>query len=508
MIELTGSQLGFSEIENIIFNHEPITLAKEARESVVHSREFIDKTIQEGRVIYGVTTGFGKFSDKIISKENTKQLQENLIMSHAVGVGEPFNKAVVRGIMLFRINNLIKGYSGIRLETVQLLVEMLNKGVHPVIPSQGSVGSSGDLAPLAHMVLVMLGRGKAHYNGKILQGDEALESAGLSPIQLQAKEGLALINGTQAMASVGANIWLRMRNLLKTADICGAMTVDALEGLLDPFDHRFFQLRAHPGHGKTSANLRCLLESSEIIENRTHPRVQDAYTVRCIPQVHGTSKDAHSHVGEVLEREINSTTDNPLVFADTDEIISGGNFHGQPLAIPMDYLAVAISELGNISERRVERLMDQSTNYGLPAFLIQDGGISSGFMILQYTAASLVSENKSMAHPASVDSIPTSSNQEDHVSMGTTAARKAMYILENCEKILAIEIMCAAQGLEFRSSKKPGRGTKAALDRVRQEISFLEQDRELEHDLKKAISMVKEGEIVKAVEKEVGPLAV
>ncbi len=302
---------------------------------------------------------------------------------------------------------------------------MLNAGIHPVIPSKGSLGASGDLAPLAHMVLVMIGKGEAYYQGNKLPGSKALKRAGLSPVELGAKEGLALINGTQAITSVGTITWLRMKNLLKAADICAAMTIDSLEGLLDAFDDRIYRLRTHPGHGKTAENLRKLLEDSSIIANREHRRVQDAYTLRCVPQIHGASKDAHDHVGEVLEREINSTTDNPLIFPDDGEIISGGNFHGQPIALPMDYMSTAIAELANVSERRIERLVNPSLNFGLPPFLIKDGGVSSGFMIAQYTAAALVSENKTLAHPASVDSIPSSANQEDHVSMGTIGARKS-----------------------------------------------------------------------------------
>ena len=508
MIALTGSDLCFSDIDRVVRQGEQVQLAETARQNVLNARQFIHDVIDEERVVYGITTGFGKFSDTVISTEYTLELQENLIMSHAVGVGEPFSREVVRGIMLLRVNNLVKGYSGIGLGTTELLIAMLNRGVHPVIPSQGSVGASGDLAPLAHMVLVMIGRGEAFYQGERMPGSEALKRAGLEPVTLGAKEGLALINGTQAIASLGAWAWLRMKNLLKMADISAAMTIDALEGRLDPFQEKIYRLRPHPGHGNTAENLRNLLMDSQVIAERQTPRVQDAYTLRCVPQVHGASKDAHRHVGEVLVREINATTDNPLVFPEEKDIISGGNFHGQPLALPLDYLSTAIAELGNIAERRIERLLNPSSNFGLPPFLIRDGGVSSGFMILQYTAASLVSENKTLAHPASVDSIPTSANQEDHVSMGTTSARKALEILANCEKVLAIEAMCAAQALDQRAPRKPGKGTEAGRQVVRERIAYLEKDRELASDIEKAVEITAGGDLVRAVEAQVGALKV
>ncbi|OWZ85044.1 histidine ammonia-lyase [Natranaerobius trueperi] len=506
MIYLTGSQLSFEEIERVMIKKEQVELSTKAREDIVKSRKLIDELVDNEETVYGVTTGFGKFSDTAISTKDINALQENLILSHAAGVGEPFSEEIVRGIMLLRANSLSKGHSGVRLETVKLLLDMLNEEIHPVIPSQGSLGASGDLAPLAHMVLVMLGRGEAYYRGERLLGSEALKKAGLQPIKLRAKEGLALINGTQAIASVGTFTWLSMKNLLKVADIACAMTVDALEGITDAFDERIYKLRPHPGHRKTAANLRKLVVNSEIIENKEHPRVQDAYTLRCVPQIHGASKDAHSHVGEVLEREINSTTDNPLIFSEDGDIISGGNFHGQPLALPMDYLSTSISEIANVSERRVERLVNPNHNFGLPAFLIEEGGVSSGFMIAQYTAASLVSENKSLAHPASVDSIPSSANQEDHVSMGTIGARKALSILKNSQKVLSVELLCACQALDLRKPRKPGKGTKKAFEIIREEIPYLDQDREISPDIEKVAEIIASGKLVKAVEEVVGKL--
>lgn len=506
MIYLSGDQLNFTEIHKIINNGEQVRLSQEAEQNIIKSRELIDKLTEQKQIVYGVTTGFGKFSDTVISSDNLKELQENLILSHAAGVGDPFPEEVSRGMMLFRANSLAKGQSGIRLETVKMLIEMLNNGIHPVIPSQGSLGASGDLAPLAHMVLVMIGRGEAFYRGERLSGDEALIRAGLKSVQLGAKEGLALINGTQAISSVGVLTWLRGENLLKVADICAAVTIDALEGITDAFDDRFYRLRPHPGHGKTAQNLRKMLRDSDIISNRINERVQDAYTLRCVPQIHGASKDAHKHVGEVLEREINSTTDNPLIFSEEGEVISGGNFHGQPLALPMDYLSTAISELANVSERRIERLVNPNLNFDLPPFLIQNGGVSSGFMIAQYTAASLVSENKSLVHPASVDSIPSSANQEDHVSMGTIAARKTKSILENSEKVLAIELLCGCQALDYRKPRNGGSAARAVLELVREQIPHLNSDRQLSKDIETVAEMLRSGEIAKTVEEQVGEL--
>ncbi|ACB86368.1 histidine ammonia-lyase [Natranaerobius thermophilus] len=506
MIHLTGENLKFKEIEKVINHGEQVELSTQAKENIIASRRLIDDLTEKESIVYGVTTGFGKFSDTFISSENLQQLQENLILSHSAGVGEPFSEQVVRGMMLFRANSLAKGHSGIRLETVQLLIDMLNKGVHPIIPSKGSLGASGDLAPLAHMVLVMIGKGEAYYHGDRMAGDKALSEAGLSPVKLGAKEGLALINGTQAIVSVGTLTWLRMKNLLKTADICAAMTIDSLEGILDAFQDKIFRLRPHPGHGKTAENIRRLLQDSEIIENREHKRVQDAYTLRCIPQIHGASKDAHEHIGGILNREINSTTDNPLIFPQENEVISGGNFHGQPLALPMDYMSMAIAELANVAERRIERLVNPNLNFGLPPFLIKDGGVSSGFMIAQYTAASLVSENKSLAHPASVDSIPSSANQEDHVSMGTIGARKALSILENTEKVLAIELLCASQALDYRQPRQSGSGTRKAYELVREQVPHLAEDRELASDIETVEQLIVEGRLVSELEKTIGEL--
>ncbi len=506
LIYLSGNDLTIAEIERIIKDREQVTLSKQAEKDIFKSRELIDEIAEQEEIVYGVTTGFGKFSDTVISRENLRELQENLILSHAAGVGEPFLEEISRGMMLFRANSLAKGQSGIRLETVRLLIELLNNEIHPVIPSQGSLGASGDLAPLAHMVLVMIGRGEAYYRGKRLPGSEALSQVNLTPVELEAKEGLALINGTQAIASVGTLTWLGAKNLLKAADICAAATIDALEGITDAFDERIYKLRPHPGHGKTAYNLRKMLNDSEIIANRINQRVQDAYTLRCVPQIHGASKDAYEHVGEILQREINSTTDNPLIFSEDKEVISGGNFHGQPLALPMDYMSTAISELANVSERRVERLVNPNLNFDLPPFLIQNGGVSSGFMIAQYTAASLVSENKGLAHPASVDSIPSSANQEDHVSMGTIAARKAHTILVNSEKVLAIELLCACQALDFRSPRRSGSAAKAAHDLVRGSVPYSNSDRELSKDIEKVVEIIKSGKLVETVESVVGGL--
>lgn len=377
---------------------------------------------------------------------------KNLIISHACGVGEPLDEEIVRGIMLLRANALAKGYSGIRLYTLNTLIEMLNKGVHPLIPEKGSLGASGDLAPLSHMVLVMLGEGKAYYRGQLFIGKEAMAKAGVPTIELTSKEGLALINGTQVMTSIGALAVYDGISINKTADIVAALTVEALNGVTDAYDYRVHRVRPHQGQINTAKNLLYLLESSQMTTRQGDIRVQDAYSLRCIPQIHGASKDAIKYVEDKVNIEMNSATDNPLIFEDTKDVISGGNFHGQPMALSFDFLGIALSELANVSERRLERLVNPALSK-LPGFLAKNGGLNSGFMIVQYSAAALVSENKILAHPASVDSIPSSANQEDHVSMGTIAARKAREILENTRKVLAMELFAACQAIDLRGRK-------------------------------------------------------
>jgi histidine ammonia-lyase len=442
-----------------------------------------------------------------IAAGDVRQLQRNLLVSHAMGVGTPLTTEVVRAMLLLRAQSLSFGFSGIRLAVIELLLECLNRGVHPVIPCQGSVGASGDLAPLAHMALPLIGEGQAEYRGEVLGGREALDRAGLTPVVLEAKEGLALINGTQAMTAIGALVVHDAGRLATLADVAGAMSLEALKGTAAAFDARVTDVRAHPGAASVAGNLRRLAADSPIHDSHADcAKLQDAYSLRCMPQVHGASRDALTHVREVVTRECNAVTDNPLVFADTDQVISAGNFHGQPIALVMDYAKVAIAELANISERRIEHMLDPAVS-GLPAFLSRQGGLNSGLMISQYTAASLVSENKVLAHPASVDSIPTSANQEDHVSMGTTSARQCAMILENATWVVAIELLNAAQALDFHHPLRPGAGVGAARDAIRRVVPTLESDRMLTPDLEAVRRIMLDGSLTASVEQAVGTLA-
>lgn len=510
---IRGEGLTAEDVVRVARRGETVGLAPEAVERIVGSRQLVDRFVSEERVVYGITTGFGKFSDIVISGADTRTLQRNLIMSHATGVGDPLPTEAVRAAMLLRVNALAKGFSGIRLETLNLLVAMLNSGVTPVIPEQGSLGASGDLAPLAHMVLVMLGLGEATVNGRRLPGAEALAAAGLQPVQLEAKEGLALINGTQIMTGVGTLAIYDAELLARTADAVASLTIDALRGITTAFDPRVQAVRPHPGQRLVAANLLRLLANSTYATLQGELRVQDAYVLRCIPQVHGASRDAIAYVRGVVEREINSATDNPLIFPDDEAVISGGNFHGQPVALAMDFLGIAASELGNISERRVERLVNPALS-GLPAFLTRNGGLNSGFMIAQYTAAALVSENKVLAHPASVDSIPSSANQEDHVSMGTIAARKARQMIANARNVLAIELLCAAQAFDLRPERdasgarslRPGDGSGALYRRLREAVPTLDVDRVLHDDILRAAMLIESGEALAAVTAALGSL--
>jgi histidine ammonia-lyase len=463
-----------------------VALSDTAKAAVVRAAQGVQKLLAQGKLAYGITTGFGAFKDRIISAGQVEQLQRNILVSHAVGLGEPFDPATTRAIMLIRANTLARGHSGIRLETLQLLLDMLNAGVRPIIPQKGSLGASGDLAPLAHMSLPLIGEGEADYAGERLRGGEALRRAGLQPATLAAKEGLALTNGTSVMCALGVLETIRAERLSQTADIAGCLSLEALNGTELAFDERIHRLRPFPRQQDCAAYLRALLAGSEFTRPHDSPDVQDAYTLRCIPQVHGAARDAIAYARWVFEIELNAVTDNPLLFVDeaTDEltVLSGGNFHGEPLAIAMDYLGLAVSELGNISERRIMRLTDEASNtHVLPAFLTRHGGLNSGFMVAQYTAAALATENKVLAHPASVDTIPTSANVEDHVSMGVTAGLKLRQILDNLEGILAIELMAAAQGIDFRKqslspSARLGRGTTAAYALIRQVVPFIEED--------------------------------
>jgi len=508
-----GRPFSLEDLEHVAVRGAEVAFDPEARAKVIRSRAAIDAIADAGDAaprVYGVNTGFGALSETRISATDVRQLQQNLVRSHATGVGPNLSPAEVRGMMLLRAQVLALGHSGVRAELVDLLVSMLNAKVHPRIPVQGSVGASGDLAPLAHLALAMIGEGEAQIgDGPMRPSAEVLREAGIEAATLEAKEGLALINGTQLMASLGTLSLLAAERLCTAADVAGAMSLEALKGSSRPFDERLHIARPHPGQQAVSKNLRALLADSEIAEShRDCSKVQDAYSLRCMPQVHGASRDALAWVRSVLEREVNSITDNPSVFVDRGEteIISGGNFHGQPLALALDLAAMATAELANISERRVEQLVNPALSTGLTPFLAAGSGLHSGFMIAQVTSASLVSENKVLCHPASVDSIPSSAGKEDHVSMGSISAKKLRDVVVNVRACLAIEVMTAAAGLDQRAPLKPSRGVRAALATVRERIAPMTGDRPLYGDIAAATDLLASNALVASVEKAVGPL--
>jgi len=483
-----------------------VRIKKSSENRIIQSRKLIEQWVREGTTVYGVTTGFGALSNVTISGKDTRKLQKNILMSHAAGTGQPLDEETVRAVIALRIKDLAKGHSGIRLETVQQLIELLNRGVCPVIPEKGSVGASGDLAPLAHLSLVLIGMGEAVIQGKRMSGRKALNQCGLRPYLLEAGEGLALVNGTQVMTAIGGLAVYDAMRLSKLTDIAAAMSLEVLMGSRTEFDQRIHRLRPHPGQATAADNMARVVQNSEIItSHKDCGRIQDAYTLRCSPQVHGASKDGIAYTRKVIETEMNSSTNNPLIFPETRDFLLGGNFHGQPVALALDFLCMALAELSNISERRIERLVNPMLS-GLPAFLVSDGGLNSGFMIAQYTAASLVSENKILSHPACVDSIPTSANKEDHVSMGTIAARKSKATVRNTECVVAIELLCAAQALDLFTNLKPGEGTLAAYRVIRKAIPHLDKDRVLSNDIEKVIRLMRSGDVLTAVEKKVGAL--
>lgn len=481
-----------------------VGLSEEAKEKVNKSRKFIEEVIAMGDIVYGVNTGFGQLKNKLISKDQTKQLQINLIRSHAVGVGEPFNETEVRAIMFVRLVSLSRGHSGVRLVVLEKLLELLNKNIIPHIPRQGSVGCSGDLAPLSHMSLVLIGEGKIVRDGKILPAKNVLKKFKIKPVCLKEKEGLALNNGTAAMTAIAAINVIRALNLVKNADIIGAISLETLMGTLTPFDEKIQKVRPHKGQAVVAINFGKLCEASELMKSHKKcERIQDSYVLRCIPQVHGAVRDAVEHCKKEVEIELNSVTDNPLVFPEEKEIKSGGSFHGEPIALSMDFLAIALSDLGNISERRTFKMLTPQLNDGLPPFLIgsENLGLNSGLMIAQYTAASLVAENKVYAHPVSVDSIPTSAEQEDHVSFGTIASNKCVKVIDNLEYILAIELLCAVQAAEFRKPLLMGIGNQIVYDKTRKKIKKIVEDREFHIDINKAKGLVNIGELVEELSK-------
>ena len=509
-LELDGESLTIEDVLLAAYakpGELSVKLTAGAEAKVQAARAAVEQFVTEGRIIYGITTGFGAFKDRVIPPDQVRALQRNIVMSHAVGVGRPLDTAVVRAMMVIRANTLAKGHSGIRSETLGLLLAMLERGVHPIVPAQGSLGASGDLAPLAHIALVLIGLGEAEYGGRRMKGDEALHRAGLEPVTLEAKEGLALTNGTALMAALGCLAVVEAENVALCADVAGGLSLEALHGTLWAFDARLHAARPHPRQVDAAARMRRLLEGSTFVRPPDHPDVQDAYTLRCIPQVHGACHDAVKYTRWVVEIELNSATDNPLIFFGTDGTpvaISGGNFHGEPLAIAFDYLALGITELGNMAERRLTRLVDGSSNrQTLPDFLTEQGGLNSGFMLVQYTAAALASENKMLVHPASADTIPTSANWEDHVSNGPIAGRRARQIIDNVGRIVAIELLAASQGIDFRRKRMPdarlGAGTAAAYERVRRGVPFIEADEVMYTHMDAVYDLLVRGEIGRSV---------
>jgi histidine ammonia-lyase len=505
-IALTGEDLTIPEVWEVAVGDAGATLSPRAHDRMRRARELLES--MSGEHTYGVNTGFGRFVSAHIPDEHVEELQVRLLRSHACGVGEPYPDEVVRAALLLRANALAKGYSGARIETVELLLECLNRGLLPVVPSRGSVGASGDLAPLAHLALPLIGEGEAWFDGHRLDGATALRQAGLAPIALASKEGLSLVNGTQFMSAMAALGVVRARRLAQAADLACALSLEALQGSRTSFQPSIHRTRPLKGQREAAANVWLLLEGSAVIEShRWCDKVQDAYSLRCAPQVHGACRDLLDYVEATVSVELNSATDNPLVLLEEGEIVSNGNFHGQPLAFALDALALAVAELASISERRTERLVNPSLSDGLPPFLVEEGGLNSGFMIPQYVAASLVSENKVLAHPASVDSIPTSAGQEDHVSMGNAAGLKALRVLDNGERALAIELLAGTQAIEFLAPLRPGRGAQAAHDFVRTLSPRLVEDRSLASEIEHVAGAIRSGAVVDAVASEVGALA-
>lgn len=493
MVILTGETLSMEEVQRVVFENEAVSLAESSREKIMTSRRTVERMLADKQTMYGINTGFGKFSDVVVEDGDLDDLQLNLIHSHACGVGEPFSEKISRAMLLLRANALVQGYSGVRPELVKQFMDFLNKGIHPVIPQQGSLGASGDLAPLSHLALALLGEGEVFYNGKRTTTEEALADTGLTPLTLKAKEGLALINGTQAMTAVGVITYLEMEKLLYQSEQIAAMTLEGLHGIIDAFDEDLQRVRGHQEQMDVAARFRQTLHDSNLTTSQGELRVQDAYSLRCIPQVLGATWQTTNYAKEKLETEMNAVTDNPLIFSEKNKVISGGNFHGQPIAFAMDFLKLGIAETANIAERRIERLVNPQLN-DLPPFLSPNPGLESGAMIMQYSAASLVSENKTLAHPASVDSIPSSANQEDHVSMGTIAARHALQMLQNSRHVVAIELICAMQAVEFRGTSKMASATRAFYAKARSIVPSITKDRVFSTDIEKLANWLKDCE--------------
>ncbi len=505
-IVLTGEDLTVSDVWAVAVDGVQARLADAATERMQAARALVDGV--QGEHTYGVNTGFGRFVSRQIPEELAEELQLRLLRSHACGVGEPYPDEVVRAAMLLRANTLAKGFSGAHVATVELLLECLNRGLLPYVPARGSVGASGDLAPLAHLALPLIGEGQARVQGELLDGADALRAVGLEPVRLASKEGLSLVNGTQFMAAMASLGIVRARRLARSADLACALSLESLQGSRTSFLPAVHAARPLKGQQDAAANVWRLLEGSAIIEShRWCDKVQDAYALRCAPQVHGACRDLLDYVEATVAVELNAATDNPLVLVEDELIVSAGNFHGQPLAFALDALAMAVAELANISERRVERMVNPALSEGLPPFLVEEGGLNSGFMIPQYVAAALVSENKVLAHPASVDSIPTSAGQEDHVSMGNAAGLKALRVLDNVERALAIELLVGAQAIEFLAPLTPGEGVRAVHDAVRELSPRLTEDRSLSTDIERVASAIRSRAILDAAESQVGELA-
>jgi histidine ammonia-lyase len=495
-VDISGRPISLVELNTVASGSDRVELTRAAQDRIRISREVVERILQNGEIVYGISTGFGKLSDVKVAPDALRQLQLNLVRSHACGVGRPLAIAEVRAMIFLRANVLALGFSGVRLEVVEFLCEMLNRGLYPFVPEKGSVGASGDLAPLAHLALTIVGEGEVFFDGERLPSADALARAGLKPLVLEAKDGLALLNGTQAMHAVGGLALLRAKRLAHVADLGGAMTLEALMGTPRAFDPRIQNARPHRGQIAVAEHLRTLLRGSEIREShrQNDPRVQDAYSTRCIPQVHGAVRDAFAHVEQVLAIESAGATDNPLVFPEHGDVISGGNFHGAPLALALDYAAIALTDLMSISERRIESMVNPDLSYGLPAFLARTPGLQSGMMIAQVAAASLLNEAKVLAHPASTDSIPTSAGKEDHVSMGMTSALKFRSIVENAESLFAIELLVAAEALEHRRPLKSSASVERAYGIVRNYAAPLIDDRSLAREIEQMATAIRAGE--------------
>lgn len=511
-ITVDGASLTVEDVVRVAREGCRVELSKESTEKIERSRSVLESMAKEGRVIYGVTTGFGALSTTRITLDQAAKLQANLLRSHACAVGEALPTDIVRAILLLRLNTMAKGHSGVRLAVARLIQRFLNDRIHPVIPSKGSVGASGDLAPLSHMALTLIGEGTVEFQGEIRPSSEVLREIGVPSLSVTMKEGLALNNGTQLSSAMAALALHDAEQLLKTADIAAAESLEALRGLTEPFDPRIHKVRPFKGQMDAAENIRSMISQSKLVREKVidaYEPVQDSYSIRCIPQIMGAPREAVAFVRKLIETEINSATDNPLVFPDGPDVLSGGNFHGQPVGLAMDLLSIALSIVGNVSERRVFRMLDASLSNGLPAFLVgskESNGLNSGLMAAQYTAAALVSENKILSHPATVDSIPTSANMEDFVSMSATAGLKVRTILQNTQRILAIELICATQGLDFRDPTQCGRGTRIAYTTIRKKIPMITEDRAISGDIETVANMIADGTLLKAVESEIQPL--